>query len=148
MTPNPVTFTITARGHAVLRGTHRTTLELTKAKDLTARGDCIVGVDATAGCADFPADLKAAIQAGKTVCVRLIAGELAEEFTGKGHPALTLAHPADIVFRKSSFTCPRTALINCTKAARDLDRHLISLLKNSSQSLQITLEVLPNGTEN
>ncbi len=143
MTPNPLTFTITARGHPVLRGTHRTTLELTREEHLTARGDCIVGVAATTGCADFPADLKAAIRAGKTFRIRLSAGSITEEFSGQGHPDLALTHPTDIVFRRSSFTCPRTALINCTKAARDLDRRLVTLLQNPAQQLIITLEVLP-----
>ncbi len=143
MTSNPLVFAITAHGHPALRGTHRTTLEVTMEEHLTARGDCIVGVAATAGCADFPAPLKAAIQAGKTFQVRLSAGSLTEDFTGQGHRDLPLTHPTDIVFRKSSFTCPRTALINCTKAARDLDPHFVSLLKDPSQLLNITLEVLP-----
>jgi hypothetical protein len=143
VTSTPPDFTITARGHPALRGTHRTTLEMTKEDHLTARGDCIVGVAADAGCADFPAGLKAAIRAGKTIRVRLVAGSKTEEFTGQGHPDLVLTNPTDIVFRTSSFTCPRTALINCTKAAQNLDRTLISLLKNPTQQLRITLEVVP-----
>ncbi len=143
VTPDSLVFTIAARGHPALKGTHRTTLELTREQHLTARGDCIVGVAATTGCADFPAELKAAIHAGKLVRVRLTAGSFTEEFTGQGHPDLPLTHPMDIVFRKSTFACSRTALINCTKAARDLDRRLVSLLKNPAQSFTITLEVLP-----
>jgi hypothetical protein len=143
VTSTSLNFTITARGHPALLGTHHTTLEMTKEDHLTARGDCIVGVAANAGCADFPASLKVAIRAGKTIRVRLAAGSMREEFTGHGHPDLALSHPTDIVFRTSSFTCPRTALINCTKAAQNLDRTLISLLKNPTQQLRITLEVVP-----
>lgn len=143
---NPLIFTITAHGHPALLGTHRTTLELTREEHLTTRGDCIVGVAASAGCATLSAPLKAAIHAGKTFRVRLSAGSITEEFTGQGHPKLPLTHSTDIVFRKSSFTCPRTALINCTKAARDLDRHLVFLLKDPTQLLKITLEVLPDRT--
>ena len=38
---------IIAYGHKNVRGTHKTTFEITKDKDLTERGTCIIGVNAS-----------------------------------------------------------------------------------------------------
>ena len=38
---------VIARGHPNIRATHKTTLEVTKEKELSPRGDCIIGI-----CAD------------------------------------------------------------------------------------------------
>ncbi|HMF33390.1 MAG TPA: DUF371 domain-containing protein [Candidatus Lokiarchaeia archaeon] len=135
-------FTITAHGHPALLGTHRTTLELTRKDSLTTRGDCIIGVGASAGCTDLPSDLKEAIFGSELILVRLIAGTFVDEFTGQGDPALTLVDPHDIVFRKSSFASPRTILVRCTKAACDIDRNLIESLQNPDQEVNVTLSVV------
>lgn len=138
----PDSFAIMAYGHPELLATHRTTIELTKDNHLTTQGNCIVGVGASAGCTDLPAVLKNAIHDGATISVHLQVGLLADEFYGIGDPNLPLTHPRDIVFRTSSFICPRTILIRCTKAARDIERNLIIALRNPGQEFVVTLTVV------
>ena len=49
---------IFAQGHENILGTHKTTLEFTKDKHLTKKGDCIVAVAADKALADLSAEFK------------------------------------------------------------------------------------------
>jgi uncharacterized protein len=51
-------FEIQFFGHANIRSNHKKTIEITKDSHLTTRGDCIIGVNASAGCNDLPESLK------------------------------------------------------------------------------------------
>ncbi len=45
-------------GHPNIRAMHEKTIELTKAKDITLRGDCIIGVNANKACIDLSNTIK------------------------------------------------------------------------------------------
>jgi hypothetical protein len=118
-------------GHENIRSNHQMTLEITKESHLTPQGDCIVGVNATSGCADLPEDLKSKLKDPNTkVTFSISVGD--HEFTikGMGHPDLILTHSDDIVIRKSDFICPRTLAVKCDKASDLLPREMVSLLQN------------------
>lgn len=132
---------ILAQGHKKIKGTHRTTIELTRATHLTSRGDCIIGVACERGCKDFPETIRKAIIGGKKIKVTLQVEEEKDFFYGWGDARMKLSDPEDIVFRKSEFICPRTALIRCTKAAYELSPSLKIKLKNPNRILKITFEV-------
>jgi hypothetical protein len=68
-------------------------------------------------------------------------GDFTEVITGKGDQNLPLSHPTDIVLRKSSFICDRTLMINADKAARDLSREFVNMLRNPNAVIEVTFTV-------
>ena len=127
-------FKIKAKGHKNVLSKHRSTFEITKDKDLSLSGDCIIGLDIDKAMEDFPEEFKDKLKRDDTrVIVKLDTANAHDEITGYGHHDLTLTHPTDIVCRKSTFTCPRTLMINSNKAAADLNRDLINDLSNGEE---------------
>ena len=49
---------ITAHGHQNILSTYSTTIEITKESELTAAGDCIIAVGASAACSDLNIELR------------------------------------------------------------------------------------------
>lgn len=124
-------FKIKAKGHQNVLSKHKSTFEITKDKDLTLSGDCIIGLDIDKSMEDFPHDFKEKLANDDTkVIVELKTPNASDIIEGSGHHDLTLSHPTDIVCRKSTFICPRTLMINSDKAAVDLNRDLIQDLAN------------------
>jgi hypothetical protein len=126
-----------AYGHPNVLSTHPTTLEFTKEDFLTPTGDCILGIRASKSCSDLNPALKNAIQTGELIRVELLVNELSEIFEGRGNPELTLANSLSMVFRKSTFISDRTILCLCNKAAKDLSRVLVQLMKNPNQQITV-----------
>ncbi len=133
---------ITAFGHANILGTHKTTIEITREKELTKAGDCIIGVNADKACSDLSNELKAALKSDKKFELILRAGNLEEKITGYGSPNLILTNKHNIVLRKSSHIDDRTLLIKCDKACNDLDREFINKLKNPCLKLWFFIRLL------
>src|SRR3989344_1102873 len=131
---------ITAFGHPNVLGTHKTTIEITKEVNLSKRGDCIIGVNATHSCADLPESLKKELKAGKKFIVTLKVDNMEEKITGYGSPYLKLTNTHDIVLRKSSHIDGRTLLIKCDKACADLSREFINKLRNPADNLTVVVE--------
>ena len=122
---------VTFRGHPMVRSAHPTTIEVTTEDHLTPRGDCIVGVGASAGCAQLDARLKDGLRRkGVGVTIRLLVGPYAFEVKAEGDPRLLLSHPRDIVIRKSDYVSDRTLAVNADAAARDIPREIVRQLKN------------------
>lgn len=128
------------RGHENIRATHKTTLEFTREESLTRKGDCIVAVNVDKG---YPNLNQSFINLCKSkdckITVILECEGISDEIIGFGHPDLTFQHPSDMVIRKSQFICPRTLMIRANKAARNLDKQLISKLQDSQAKVQIKL---------
>ena len=124
-------FKIKAKGHKNVLSKHKSTFEITKDKELSLSGDCIIGLDIDKAMGDFPSEFKEKLASDDTqVIVKLSTANASDEIMGWGHHDLILTHPTDLVFRKSTFTCPRTLMIKADKAAADLNRDLINDLSN------------------
>jgi hypothetical protein len=137
-----VTEVINAYGHRNIRATHRTTFEITKEKELSIKGDCIVAVSADKGFPDFRPEFKELLRRdGARLIVQLEVGGITEIVSAFGSSRLILAHPTDLVVRKSNYICDRTLAIRADKAAFDLSRELVAKLRNPSQRVRITLTV-------
>jgi hypothetical protein len=132
---------IHAWGHENIMCTHRTTIEITKNKSLSKKGDCIIGVNASKACNDLSEKSKVQIQSGKKLNVILKVDDLQDSFHGFGNNKLHLLNKKDMVFRKSNFICDRTVLINCSKSSIDLNRDLVNALMNSNRKLLVFFEV-------
>ena len=132
-------FKIKAKGHENVLSLHKSTFEITKDKDLSLAGDCIIGLDIDKSMEDFPKDFKEKLANDDTkVIVELKTPNASDTIEGYGHHDLTLSHPTDIVCRKSTFVCSRTLMIKSNKAAIDLNRDLINDLANG-ESMEVNI---------
>jgi hypothetical protein len=134
---------IAAKGHPNITARHRTTLEITKEKEMSLRADCIVGVEAEKSISELSPEIKDRLKRAERVEIELeLPGYgLKEKIMGFGHEGLLLNHPTDIVVRKSSFICGRTLLIKADRAAVDLDREFVKYLKYPETELLFVLRV-------
>jgi hypothetical protein len=129
-------------GHENILATHKTTLEFTKDMHLSKKGDCIVAVAADRGLADLSAEFKEKLRKPHAkLTLTIEAGGVIEQMNAQGSSQLILAHPTDIVIRKSDYVCSRTLAVHADKAAQDLSRDFVEKLKNPKQKVKITLEV-------
>ncbi len=134
-----VSETITAKGHALVKGTHKTTIEITKEPNLTPRGDCIIGVSADKACADLSDALKDALKTNAKFKVTFKVEDLEDSLTGYGSPDLKLTNAHDIVIRKSSYLDNRTILIKADKACTDLSREFVNKLKTPDAKIVLVI---------
>jgi hypothetical protein len=135
-------FEIQFFGHENIRSNHQKTIEITKDSHLTTRGDCIIGVRASSGCADLPVLLKEKLKNSNSKVKFLIKVENHEFIVeGNGHKDLILSHLDDIVIRKSNFVCPRTLAIKCDRASNLIPRDMIYLLQNPNTKGTFTIMV-------
>jgi len=131
-------FSFNAFGHPNILATHPTTLELTTENHLTVRGDCIVGVRATCGPINLPARLKQLLTRDHgRVLLRLRTGSLHFDVLGEGSQELSLSHPHEMVVRKSRYASGRTVMVNADRAAKDIPREMVHLLRNPVKSFEI-----------
>ena len=130
-------FVIRAEGHPNVRATHKTTLEITKESYLTPRGSCIVGINAEIGISEIPQEIKGYLSLPEPVTITLELPEygLKEKIMAFGDSRLSFKHPADIVVRKSSYACGRTLAVRADKAAADLNREFVKLLRDKAKLL-------------
>ena len=135
-------FKIMAKGHENVLSLHKSTFEITKDKDLSLAGDCIIGLDIDKSMVDFPQEFKEKLANDDTkVIVELKTPNASDTIEGFGHHDLSLSHPTDIVCRKSTFVCSRTLMIKSNKAAIDLNRDLIKDLANG-EYMEVNIRLL------
>ena len=129
-------------GHENVLAAHKTTLEFTRDKHLSKKGDCIAAVAADKGLVDLSSEFKDNLRKPHAkLTISIEAGEIMERVEAYGSPKLVLTHPTDMVIRKSDYVDNRTLAVKADKAARDLPRDLVEKLKNPKQKVKITLEV-------
>ncbi len=122
--------TIEFHGHPNILGTHRNTIEVTKDAEISKRGDCIVGVNASKASADLSQSLKQHIQSGGRLSFLISVNTLSFTFQGKGRKELDLTNQHELVFRRSEFPSDRTVAISCDFAAIDIPRKMITALQS------------------
>jgi uncharacterized protein len=134
---------VTFYGHPNVQSLHGKTVEITKDEHLTLRGDCIIGVRASKGCADLDETLRRRLCSnGSVVKIEIMAGSESFAVNGVGDERLTLQNPHDIVIRKTNFVCPRTMSIKCDRASSDVPRKMVKILqdKDAKGIFRITVE--------
>jgi hypothetical protein len=121
-------------GHPLVRATHPTTFEVTAEEHLTRQGDCIIGIRADKGARDLAPGFRRVLADDRAVLLtRLTAGESLVEVRGRGSSRMSLAHPTDLVWRRSGFVCPRTVAIHCDRTAATLPRDLVQALREGAE---------------
>jgi len=129
-----------AFGHKNVKSIHRTTLEITSENFLTESGDCILAIRSTLVPSLLPKAAKDLIRSGARVSLEISAGHYVDSVRGWGSSNLDLNSNRALIFRKSSFASPETVAIKCDKAAKDLDRRLIEVVK-SGVKVSFTLKI-------
>ncbi|MEE9377854.1 MAG: DUF371 domain-containing protein [Candidatus Lokiarchaeia archaeon] len=132
---------VSAYGHENILCTHSTTIEITKEKSVTKKGNCIIGINASKACFDLNCNLEKKIKDGNKIKITFKLENLQDSFFGFGNKELRLLDKNDMVFRKSNFICDRTVLINCTKSSNEINRELIEKLKIPGKKLSVIFEI-------
>ncbi len=136
------TETIIAYGHENVLATNRTTLEITKDKHLTKKGDCIIAVSANKALSDLDSRFRETLrQDNAKLSIQIEAGDASETVQAFGSSRLILLHPTDIVVRKSDYLNDRTLAVKADKAAIDLSDEIVKRLKDPKQRVTIKLTV-------
>ena len=137
--------TVEFRGHPNVKASHKTTFEVTKETHLTPRGDCIVGVEASKGLKEFSDEFRQLVRDERTkVFIAIITEDgSADTLMCQGSSSLTLEDPVRIIVRKSSYTAPNTLCIKASKAAAEIDRALITSLKEGKSGLLLAVAFRP-----
>jgi uncharacterized protein len=142
MEPKKIVEVIHAFGHPNIRSSHPTTIMITKERQVTQRGDCIVAVDADKSVADLSAEFKKALRKPNAkLTIQLEVDGLVGQINAYGSPELTLNHPNDLVIRTSEFLSDRTLAVKADKASGDLSKAVVEKLKNPKQPVTLTLTV-------
>lgn len=115
-------------GHPNVRATHSRTIEITKASNLTPRGDCIIGVNASKACHDLPDALKRRLQEDSVVRISIVVDGKEYNLMASGSSSLILTDRHDIVIRKSSYVCPRTLAVRSNIACNNLPKDMVAIL--------------------
>jgi uncharacterized protein len=127
-----------AFGHENVQAKHLTTIEITKHKDLSLRGDCIIAVSS-----DFDlTKIKDEIIGKNNAEITLEANDIKETFTFSINQDFN--DNEELVFRRSDFTSKRTLGIRSDKSCIDLNKELIQQLKNPKTILTIILKCKNN----
>jgi uncharacterized protein len=136
---------IRCRGHPLVLGTHPTTFEVTREDHLTSNGNCIIGIAADKGCAGLSPAFKTVLAHDDTILVtRLACNGIVAEVRSRGSSKFTLDHPADMVWRKSTFVCGRTIGISSGRVALTLPRELMENLARGEEMV-VTLTATRPG---
>ena len=129
-----------AYGHPNILGTHKSTLEFTKDKSLSPRGDCIIGVSA-----DFRLDkLKELIKnsKGKKISITIKAVSKGKKIQDAILAEINQSFndSREFVIRKTDFESERTFAKSSDKAAFDIKRGLINFLKEKEAKIMVVIE--------
>ncbi|MCX8170195.1 MAG: DUF371 domain-containing protein [Candidatus Methanomethyliaceae archaeon] len=131
-----------AWGDPLISALHRTTMEITKHDIKSPKGDCIIATRSELALKDLPEEFKERAKDEKARIGLIIeAGGISEEVWGKGHPKLSFESEHDMIIRKTNFICKRTLMIGANKAAIELNRLLVEVLKNKNTKARFTLIV-------
>jgi hypothetical protein len=128
-------------GHELIKGTHRSTFEITTEDFLGPKGDCIIGINASKSCYDLDPLLKKMLKNDNAkVTLTLMIKELFFKISARGSKQLTLSDNKSMVIRTSNFISPRTLAIRASSSAYDLPRSMINALKRKDRSGIMILE--------
>lgn len=136
---------VRCRGHPLVLSTHPTTFEVTVEDHLTENGNCIIGIAAEKGCAGLSSEFRKALARDDAILhTRLECAGVVAEIVSRGSAKMTLDHPTDMVWRKSTFVCGRTIGILSDQVALTLPRELIKNL-TAGKEMAVTLRVTRPG---
>ena len=127
-----------AYGHPNILGTHKTTLEFTKDKELSLKGDCIVGVNADFNIGEIKKFMKRLQNKKITIIIETFNKKISEKIAAEINPEFN--SDKEFVIRKTDFVSERTFAIKSNKAAFELKIDLIDYLKDKKSKVNVVIE--------
>lgn len=129
---------VRARGHPLVRATHRSTFEITTEGSLTPRGDCIIAVAADKSARALAPEFKQlASRDDARILIVMKSGSAVEIVRARGASSLTFEDPVSMVVRRSNYVDGRTIAIMSDKAAAHLSRELVTRLREGAKLLVV-----------
>jgi len=129
-------------GHAMVRGIHQKTMEITTEEHLTPRGDCIIGVGASKGLSQLSPQVKRALRSDLARArITIVTPGGKYSFAAWGSRELSFESETDMVIRRSSFVCGRTLAIRADSSASEIPRDLLGTLKSPEAAGLLRIEV-------
>ncbi len=135
-------YTFTACGHPKILGTHKNTLEFTKDKEVSLKGDCIIGVNANFDLSEIKNFIESLKSRKISIAIKTVSkSESASIEEGIFAEINTDFDSAkELVIRKTDFISERTFGIRADKSAFDLDRKLIDFLKSKEGKISVIID--------
>jgi len=122
-------------GHKNIQATHNRTLEFTKHKELSIKGDCIIGVNS-----DFsPDEIKKLLKSDK-IKITIKVDELTD--TVECQINKEFSDEEEIVVRIGEFKSKRTLGIRADKASSQLKREMFEKMKEPGKEMQVIIETI------
>lgn len=118
-------------GNENIRATHVKTIEFTRERDITPRGDCIIGTGA-----EFDASELRRLSGKVRITVEV--GGLQDTFKARINP--NFGDHTEIVFRKSRYDSRRTLGFGLNKGANRLDREIVRIMQNPNSVMKVSIE--------
>ncbi len=119
---------VEARGHKLIRCTHRNTIEITKDKEITEKGTCIIACKSNKAVRDLE-NIRELLKNDKTiVVVKFHIKDIEDIVICRGSKNLILTNDRKIIIRKSNYIDDATLCIESNKASIDIDRRIIHYL--------------------
>ena len=132
-------YKFNAYGHPNVLAMHKTTLEFTRDKELSLKGDCIVGVNSDFNVEGIMQFIKKSKNNKITITIETISKpQIQEKIAAELNPIFDGNN--ELVIRKTSFLSERTFAINSNKAAFDLNDGLIHYLKEKKNKISVIIE--------
>ena len=136
-------YKFNAFGHPNILATHKATLEFTKDKAISLKGDCIVGVNSNFELSEIKKFIKNPINKKISITIKTIIKnkkykKIQEKIIVQINPNFN--SNKEFVIRKTNFVSERTFAINSNKAAFDLNRDLIKFLKEKKNKIMVVIE--------
>ena len=134
-------YSFNCYGHENITARHKTTLEFTKDRDLSLKGDCIIGVKADFSLPQLKNFIKSIDNNKITIIIETMNNinknnnKIIEKINAEINPGFN--SDKDIVIRKSDFRDERTLAVKADKAAFELSRELIKNIIGNKQKISI-----------
>ena len=129
-----------AYGHPNILATHKTTLEFTKDKEVSLKGDCMVGVKADFELSKIKNFIKNLNNKEILMTIKTISNKKNIQETITAEVNSHFNSNKEFVIRKTNFISERTFAIRSNKAAFDLNRGLIRFLKEKKNKIKVVIE--------
>jgi uncharacterized protein len=120
-------------GHKNILATHKNTIEFTKDEEVSSKGDCILGVRA-----DFNRSSIREILKFDIIKVTIKIDDTEDSLEAQVNKDFDDDH--EIVIRIGEFASKRTLGIRASKAARNIDRKIVNLLKTDDAKAEVIIE--------
>ncbi|MBD3164957.1 DUF371 domain-containing protein [Candidatus Woesearchaeota archaeon] len=126
-------FSFYCFGHRNISARHRNTIEFTREPELSAKGDCIVGVRA-----DFDYErLKDFVNQNKARKIECEINAAGLKDVLSFYLNAEFSDREEIVIRKTDFKSPRTLGIKADKAAKDIKRELAEKIRDKNRKIKV-----------